>query len=562
MNDALGNIRTRNTVTPQTTQVLGRDDQVKNNDGGYVFEVAGEDRIKRFLTLGTDGGTYYQKEREYTAENAAVVIAWAKNHGSDLVLIIRDISVAGRAPRQNPALFALAAVFAFGDAEAKKLAKAYFNDIVRTGTHLFTFVKYTEQLRGWGRSVKDAVRGWYTTKSTRDLSYQMIKYRQREGWTHADVLRSVHPVPKDAEQDSLFSFACGKGGKNFSGDANAPVLPEWAHPFDIAQDFGKLPDDGKGSKSVYADLIREYPGLPWEALPDVALTYPETWEALIDQGMPITALIRQLPRLTNLGLASGVTLAKITAQLTDEDKLHKGRVHPVKLLYALKTYALGKSIKGDGKWTPAQRIVDALDAAFYASFGTIEPTGKRTMLALDLSDSMTWPQNMCGVLQAREGAAAMAMATAAVESDCTTVGFSAGPGAKLYDSRSYYKTGIGELAISPRRRLDDNLRTIASSYAGGTDCALPMVYARDNALEIDSFVVYTDNETNTGRIHPFEALRQYRQSSGIAAKLIVVGMSSTGFTIADPKDSGTLDVAGFDADTPNVISGFSRGDFS
>lgn len=558
MNDALGNIRTRNTVTPQTTQVLGRDDQVKNNDGGYVFEVAGEDRIKRFLTLGTDGGTYYQKEREYTAENAAVVIGWAKNHGGDLVLIIRDISVAGRAPRQNPSLFALAAVFAFGDAEAKKLAKAYFNDIVRTGTHLFTFVKYTEQLRGWGRSVKDAVRGWYTTKSTRDLSYQMIKYRQREGWTHADVLRSVHPFPKDPEQDALFGWPCGKVKEAH------PV--EWVKPFEAAQQVGRDQEQPfsavKEPGQRYASLIRDNPGLPWEALPDVALTVPETWEALIDQGMPITALIRQLPRLTNLGLASGVTLAKITAQLTDEDKLRKGRVHPVKLLYALKTYALGKSIKGDGKWTPAQRIVDALDAAFYASFGTIEPTGKRTMLALDLSDSMTWPQNMCGVLQAREGAAAMAMATAAVESDCTTVGFSAGPGAKLYDSRSYYKTGIGELAISPRRRLDDNLRTIASSYAGGTDCALPMVYAKDNGLEIDSFVVYTDNETNTGRIHPFEALRQYRQSSGIAAKLIVVGMSSTGFTIADPKDSGTLDVAGFDADTPNVISGFSRGDFS
>ena len=150
MNDALGSIRTRNTVTPQTEQVLGRDDQVKNNAGGFVFSVKGEDRVKRFLTLGTDGGTYYQKEREHTLENARVVIDFATNHGSDLVLIVRDISLAGRAPRQNPALFALAAVFAFGDEPAKNVAKAYFNEIVRTGTHLFIFVKYTEQLRGWG----------------------------------------------------------------------------------------------------------------------------------------------------------------------------------------------------------------------------------------------------------------------------------------------------------------------------------------------------------------------------------------------------------------------------
>jgi 60 kDa SS-A/Ro ribonucleoprotein len=38
-------------------------------------------------------------------------------------------------------------------------------------------------------------------------------------------------------------------------------------------------------------------------------------------------------------------------------------------------------------------------------------------------------------------------------------------------------------------------------------------------------------------------------------------MTATDFTIADPNDPRTLDVAGFDADTPSVISGFSRGDF-
>lgn len=37
---------------------------------------------------------------------------------------------------------------------------------------------------------------------------------------------------------------------------------------------------------------------------------------------------------------------------------------------------------------PSRQVVDALDAAFYASFGTVEPAGKSTMLALDVSGSM------------------------------------------------------------------------------------------------------------------------------------------------------------------------------
>jgi 60 kDa SS-A/Ro ribonucleoprotein len=551
MNDALSNIRTRNTATSQTEKVFGRDDQVKNNAGGYVFEVAGEARIKRFLTLGTEGGTYYQGEAEYTAENAAVVIDWAKNRSDLLVPVIREISVAGRAPRQNPALFALAAVFAFGDEAGKLQAKIAFNDIVRTGTHLFTFVKYTEQLRGWGRSVKNAVASWYTSKDARDLSYQMIKYRQRENWTHRDVLRTVHPKTDDVEKRALFDWACGRSGGVYRAGDGIAVLPEWARPFDLAQNLGKIPN---ARKSVYADVIREFPGLPWEALPDVALTYPETWEALISQGMPVTALIRQLPRLTNLGLLQGSCGGKVIMQLTDEDKLRKGRVHPVRLLYALKTYAQGHSTGDRGStWTPNTRVTDALDQAFYTSFGTVEPAGKRTLIAMDVSGSMgSWGGIGFGdtkqsVVTPAEGAMAMSMVTMATEPSFEVMGFA---------------STFRHLDISPRRRLDDNLRTVRGMTFGRTDCGLPMTWARENAQDFDTFIVYTDNETYAGPVHPFEAMRRYRQATGINAKLIVVGMTSTGFSIAEPSDPGMLDVAGFDSSTPNVISGFSRGDFS
>ena len=40
-------------------------------------------------------------------------------------------------------------------------------------------------------------------------------------------------------------------------------------------------------------------------------------------------------------------------------------------------------------WFPVQRVVDALDAAFKTAFGNVEPTGKRMMLALDASGSMS-----------------------------------------------------------------------------------------------------------------------------------------------------------------------------
>ena len=95
--------------------------------------------------------------------------------------------------------------------------------------------------------------------------------------------------------------------------------------------------------------------------------------------------------------------------------------------------------------------------------------------------------------------------------------------------------------------------------AGGTQCELPMVYATKNKIKVDAFVVYTDNETHHGELHPFQALQQYRQTMGINAKLIVVGMVANGFSIADPDDMGMLDVCGFDVNAPSVISDFAAG---
>ncbi|GAG48606.1 unnamed protein product, partial [marine sediment metagenome] len=84
------------------------------------------------------------------------------------------------------------------------------------------------------------------------------------------------------------------------------------------------------------------------------------------------------------------------------------------------------------------------------------------------------------------------------------------------------------------------------------------LYALENKLDVDTFVIYTDNETWCGDVHPHQALREYRQKRGIDARLAVVGMTATGFTIADPEDAGMLDLVGFDVATPNLLAEFSR----
>jgi 60 kDa SS-A/Ro ribonucleoprotein len=200
-----------------------------------------------------------------------------------------------------------------------------------------------------------------------------------------------------------------------------------------------------------------------------------------------------------------------------------------------------------------RRIVDALDAGFYAAFGAVEPTGKRTLLALDVSGSMT--ASISGLpLTAREASAALALVTAATEEDYEVVAFSAVGDVPI----SYTEAAIARVAISPRQRMDDVVRTVSDWNFGRTDCALPMVWAQREGLEFDTFVIYTDNETYAGEVHPYQALRSYREHTGIPAKLVVVGMTATRLSVANPNDAGMLDVAGFDAAVPRFISDFAR----
>lgn len=534
-NDPYTNVSTL--THPQT--VKAAKGQKKNAAGGFVFKVTPATQFNRFLTLGTEGGTFYVGQDELTADTTKRVRKYIESDGLAAVATIVEVSTSGRAPKPNPAIFALAMAAGVGDDETRKAALAAIPLVCRTGTHLFLFAKYVKQFRGWGRGLRDGVAAWYERKDADKLAYQMVKYQNREGYTHRDILRLAHPQATSAQHAGLYNWVNGRTVDDKTD------LPGVIYAHTLAHQEGV-----KVSK-----VVKDNPALSWEMLPSEALNDPKVWKALLKNGIPMTALIRQLPRLTRLGLCEplSATLPLIVAQLTSQEALTKARIHPVNVLVALRTYASGRSVQGTSTWTPVGQIVDALDKAFYASFGNVTPTGKRTLLALDVSGSMESP--VSGLpLSCRELSAALALVTASVEPSYGIVGFTAGSGGYWNSSAV-----LTPLKITPRQRLDDAIRAVANLPFGGTDCSLPMVWALENRVEIDTFVVYTDNETYAGKAHPHEALAAYRKATGIDARLIVVALSATRFSIADPNDPGMLDISGADSSLPQIISDFSAG---
>jgi len=516
--------------TPQSEQIPGSS-QVPNSAGGFSWAVDDWTRLDRFLVLGVEGGSYYSSERTLTRGSAEAVERCIAADGARVVRRIVEISDGGRAPKNDPAIFALAMAAKLGDPATRRDALAALPRVCRIGTHLMHFAESVEAFGGWGRGTRTAVARWYNGKPAAKLAYQLVKYQARDGWSNRDLLRLAHPKAASPAHDALYRWVV-KGELGLPAPEGLAVV----EAFEAAKQASNVAE--------IVRLIRAH-DLPREAVPSEWLTDARVWEALLER-MPVTAMIRNLATMTRAGLLAplGDSTAKVTARLADRDLLKAARLHPIAVLAALLTYRAGHGARGQNTWSPVAAIVDALDAAFYATFMNVEPTGKRTLLALDVSGSMG-SGVVAGVpgLTPRVASAALALITAVTEPKHAFVAFS---------------TTLQELDISPRWRLDRVVQEISGMPFSGTDCAQPMLWATARDVDVDTFVVYTDSETWAGGVHPAQALKDYRKSRNLAARSVVVGMVSNGFTIADPNDAGMLDVVGFDTATPAVIADFAR----
>ena len=548
------------TETPQSLPIPGRD-MVENNAGGFVFKLDEWKQLERFLILGSEGGTFYVSEKKLTAENANKVLLLLQKDGLKVVAKTVEMLTSGRAPKPDTAIFVLALAAAKGDDATRKAALAAVPSALKTGTQLLKFVDTVNGLRGWGRGLKKAIQLWFKGRKAETLALQLVKYKQREGWSMKDVLRLAKPVPADDVQGKLFGWTAKRDNAAW---AKAPVAPGdkaldfvWAaeqasglklvaENADTAEAKAILAEANQASVKKLVDLIVTY-RLPREALPTEALNRAEVWEALL-QEMPMTAMIRNLGTMSKIGLLKPLSDAEklVAGRLTDAARLRGAKVHPIQVLSALRTYSSGRGVRSAATWTVSSKIVESLDEAFELSFGAVEPAGTRHLLGLDVSASMTGGE-IAGVpgLTPNVASAALAIVTARTEPWTAIMGFD---------------EGIRELGVTAKDSIVDATKKVSAINGGGTDAALPMIWALQNKIQVDTFVVLTDSETWAGKIQPVQALEKYRQATGIGAKLIVVGMTSTGFTIADPNDAGMLDVVGFDGATPAFMAKFAKGD--
>lgn len=517
-------------VTSVNLPMPGREAEQKvNNAGGFTFTLDQWGVYDRFLMLGSESGGYYVGKDQLTKMGFDTTKACIKADGKRAVAHALEYSLAGRAPKNDPAVVAIALAAVYGDAETVAAAYEALPKIARTGTWLFLFVSILDSLGKWNAAAKRGISKWYTSKDMDRLAVQMLKYQSRNGWSHRDVLRLAHVKPSSDVQSNMFRYAV----KGAEGIAQGSPMPQLVIDFEML----KRTD----SKSAVLDIIASNKDITWEMVPTQWHKDQDVMMALLPN-MGLTAVIRKLGALTSHGvirpLSAGSKL--VISKIEDVEGLRRQRVHPITLLNAFKQYSMGQGLKGSLTWKADQRVLDAIDSAFYAAFDTIEMPEKNFMLGVDCSGSMSMQGTVNGMenLVAAEVAGVMAMAIVKRQKNWFVAGFN---------------HTIGELKISPSMRLDQVTKTILAFNWGATNPSLLYSYARQHRMDVDTFVTITDNEVNCG-VHPAQALRQYREAAGKHSASVVIGTQLSEFTIADPKDPRQLDIAGFDSAAPQLIA--------
>jgi hypothetical protein len=386
-----------------------------------------------------------------------------------------------------------------------------------------------------------------STKSLRDISYDTTK-KIYLGAGVEPVVQVEAPTPAPAPATAVAPVAALPVSEPESKKPCEDPLVATARFLKALLELAKTGE--KKDTATAITLMEKNKKIQREHLPTELLNTPQIWDTLLS-GMGMTALVRNIGKLSQVGVAS-TRSADIIRMLTDPKLVKDSKIHPLQVLIGMKTYSQGKGDLGSMTWTPNSYITTALSTTFRQAFGNITSTGKRFMIGLDVSGSMS--MCMCAGaknITPREGSVAMAMMTLHAEG---------AENVHVYGFSNIFYNFNGK--IRPEMTIQDAIRATDVPF-GATDCALPMTEAlkmyHQSRIVFDVFCVYTDNETYAPTIHPQVALEQYRKATGVDAKLIVVGMVANQLTIADPKDKNTLNLAGFDTATPELISMFVRG---
>jgi 60 kDa SS-A/Ro ribonucleoprotein len=370
-----------------------------------------------------------------------------------------------------------------------------------------------------GSAPKRLVREWLDARDPAAL----FKANVGQDPSMTDIVKMVHPKPKDAAREALFGYFIGR---DFAFDA----LPEVARNFEAFK---------KGES-------RDVPDVPFQMLTALELGTAE-W----------TAIARRAPwQMTRMNLntfarhgvfgQSGMT-ELIADRLRDPRAIAKARVFPYQLMVA---YTMANANADIPK-----EVCDALQDAMEIAIANVPSIEGKVYVCPDVSGSMSSP-----VTGYRKGA------TTAVR--CIDVAALVAAAVLRKNPRVEvlpFECDVVKVDLNSRDSVMTNAAKLAAVGGGGTNCSAPLALLNRRTAKGDLVIFISDYESwvdagggrGTATMREWNVFKQRNPN----ARLACIDVQPHR-TVQAVEREDILNVGGFSDQVFEVISEFARGELN
>jgi len=487
----------------------------RNLAGGKAYTYEDRHKLAQLAATGSIGNTFYQ-----SAELELEAVLKAADMVPDAFLAKTAVYARQKGRMKDlPAL--LLAVLASRDAVL--LAKA-FPHVVTDGRMLRNFVQIMRSgqtgRKSLGTRPKALVRGWLNAAT----EYQLLQASIGNDPSLADVIKMVHPKPRDAERDALFAWLIGK-------PCDVENLPEQVRAY-VA--FKENPNG------------QALPDVPFQMLTHLPLSR-EGWTKLAERGswnmvrMNLNTFLRH-------GVFEGARFEKTPAVrlvadiLKDPKRIRKARAFPYQLLTGFQ--ALSDDM-------PAE-IREAMHEAMEISVANVPALKGQVVVCPDVSGSMVSP-----VTGYRKGATT---ATRCIDVAALVAA------AVLRRNRGAtvlpFEVKVRPVKLTGRDTVMTNARKLTEQWGGGTNCAAPLAWLNAKRRAPDLVILVSDNQSwagvqsghQTGVMREWETLKRRNPD----AKMVCIDIAPYGSTQAKSRPD-ILNIGGFSDAVFDQVAAFAKG---
>ncbi len=491
-------------ILPETNTV--------NNAGGKAYEMSAKHQLAQYCITGCLGNTYYSSSETQLEK----VLELCKKVELDFIAKTAAYCRKKGYMKDMPAL--LIAFLAVNNYEHLEF---FFKKVIDNGKMLRNFVQIIRSGRlgrkSFGSRMKRLIQNWLNEASDEKLIQSYVGTPSL-----GDIIKMVHPKPKDAERMNFYGWMLGK------------VSLFEALPIEIQKLI-----TFKGAHS------REIPDVPFQMLTQLPLSETEWTQIALNSSWHTCRM--NLNTFQRHGVLKGRDIIKKLAdKLTDKEAIKKSRVFPYQLLTAyLNTEDVPPPLR------------EALQDAMEIAIENVPQVDGEILIGVDVSGSMDSP------VTGKRGTATSKVKCVQVASLIGSCLLRRNPKAGLVP----FDTQIRKQLINPRDTVMTNAEKLAALCGGGTDCSLPLSLVVNQRMKVDLVIIISDNESwlnqkssynyEGGRSSVSMQLWSRIKKDNPGAQLICIDLTPNSHSqVAERED--IFNIGGFSDNIFDLISKISR----